>query len=204
MLCLSRGLPTFIRVDDVEVNINTDFKTWIGYEAIMLDNDISSIEQIEKVLDLCLKDDIQVESLEELEELFDGLLWFYACGKDRKDKKKVEDDKGAGSKPSSLIYSYEDDWPYIYSAFRECYSINLFEVNLHWWEFRALFNSLNDRCLFSKILSYRSMSISSKMSKEEKKFYRQMKKLYALPDNRSEEEKESSFARAMLESMKIE
>lgn len=204
MLYLSSGLPTFIKVSNVEINIKTDFKTWIEYESIMLDNDIKSIEQIEKVLDLCLKDDIQLESLEELEELFNGLLWFYGCGKERKENKKDEDDKESNSKSSRMVYSYEHDWSYIYSAFRECYNINLFEENLHWWEFKALFESLNDKCLFSKILSYRSMSISSKMSKEEKKFYREMKKLYALPDMRSEEEKESSFARAMMASMKIE
>jgi hypothetical protein len=32
------------------------------------------------------------------------------------------------------------------------------------------------------------------MPKSEQKFYRKMKLLYALPDNRTEEEKESEFA----------
>ena len=52
-------------------------------------------------------------------------------------------------------------------------------------------------------MSFRSMKITSKMSKDEKKYYREMKKIYALPDERSEEEKETSFARSMMASMQI-
>jgi hypothetical protein len=200
-----KGLPKTINVNGEEVAINTDFKVWIRYEEIMLDEDKEAEKQIMEVLDTCLVDEFTMTRLDDLERLFDELMCFYGLGKKIKSEKEAEEDKEKESDFSekNKIYSYEYDWSYIYAAFMECYNINLFTVNLHWWEFKALFNSLNDKCLFSKIMSFRSMEITSKMSKEEKKYYGEMKKIYALPDERTEEEKEKAFARSMMASMQI-
>lgn len=198
------GLPSSIDVNGRKIAINTDFRVWIKYEELMLDEDKKAEKQIMEVLYTCLVDDFTITSLDDLEKLFDGLLSFYGLGQkieNSKEEKESEEDSDFSS--PSKIYSFEHDWSYIYSAYMECYNINLFTDHLHWWEFKALFNSLNDKCLFSKIMSFRSMQITSKMSKDEKKYYRQMKKLYALPDERSEEEKERSFARSMMASMQI-
>lgn len=206
MIYLTKGLPKYVKVSDSQIELNTDYRAWIEYEQLMLDEDMDSVEQIEKIVSTCLKDEVILESLEELEELFEELLWFYSLGKDdvkEKVEKEGKDKEADFNQGAKMVYSFEHDWSYIYSAFMECYNINLFKENLHWWEFKSLFESLNDKCKFSKILSYRSMKISSKMSKEEKKFYRQMKKIYALPDERTAEEKETSFARSMMASMKI-
>lgn len=200
-----KGLPKTINVNGEEVAINTDFKVWIRYEEIMLDEDKEAEKQIMEVLDTCLVDEFTMTRLDDLERLFDELMCFYGLDKKIKSEKEAEEDKEKESDFSekNKIYSYEYDWSYIYAAFMECYNINLFTVNLHWWEFKALFNSLNDKCLFSKIMSFRSMEITSKMSKEEKKYYGEMKKIYALPDERTEEEKEKAFARSMMASMQI-
>lgn len=207
MIYLTKGLPKYVKVSDSQIELNTDYRAWIEYEQLMLDEDMDSVEQIEKIVRTCVKDEIFIETIEELEELFEGLLWFYSLGKIKNDNKKVEkedeDKESDFNQGAKMVYSFEHDWSYIYSAFVECYNINLFKEDLHWWEFKSLFESLNEKCKFSKILSYRSMKISSKMSKEEKKFYRQMKKIYALPDERTAEEKETSFARSMMASMKI-
>ena len=61
-------------------------------------------------------------------------------------------------------------------------------------KFKALFNDLNENIQFSKIMSYRAMDLSKIKDKDMKKQYRKLKTLYALPDMRSEEEKESDFA----------
>lgn len=205
MTYLIKVLPSTIDVNGRKVAINTDFRIWIKYEEIMLKEDEKAQSQVLEAIDNCLAEDFMMTNLDELESLFDGFLWFYSLGKktDGINKIKEEDEKESEFTNSSLVYSFEHDWAYIYSAFIECYNINLFTANLHWWEFKALFESLNEKCLFSKILSYRSMEISSKMSKDEKKFYRNMKKIYALPDERTVEEKERSFARSMMASMQI-
>ena len=201
-----KGLPKTINVNGKEIAINTDFMVWIRYEEIMLDEDKEAEKQIMEVLNTCLVDDFTMTRLDVLEKLFDELMCFYGLGEKIKNEKEAEEDeeKDSDFSEKNKIYSYEHDWSYIYAAFMECYNINLFTVNLHWWEFKALFNSLNGKCLFSKIMSFRSMTITSKMSKEEKKYYREMKKIYALPDERTEEEKEKAFARSMMASMQIE
>ena len=45
-------------------------------------------------------------------------------------------------------------------------------------------------------MSYRAIDLSKIKDKDMKKHYKKMKKLYALPDLRSEEEKENDFAEA--------
>jgi hypothetical protein len=96
------------------------------------------------------------------------------------------------------IYSFEHDADYIYSAFLEQYGIDLNETKMHWWKFRTLFNGINENTLFSKITGYRSMNLEDIKDKEQKKYYEKMKRLYALPDNRTIEQKESDFANALV------
>lgn len=203
MTYLIDGLPRTIDVNGRKIAINTDFRAWIRYEEIMLKEDKKAQDQVMEVISSCLLEDFTLISLEELEELFDGFLWFYSLGKKVEDKEPEEEKEDSEFTAPSLVYSFEHDWAYIYSAFMECYNINLLTANLHWWEFKSLFEGLNQKCLFSRIMSFRSMKITSKMSKDEKKYYRTMKKIYALPDERTVEEKENSFARSMMASMQI-
>lgn len=204
MTYLIDGLPNTIDINGRKIAINTDFRAWIKYEEIMLKEDEKAQNQVMEVIESCLLEEFTLTSLEELESLFDGFLWFYSLGKNIDvSKEKQEDKKESEFTTNSLIYSFEHDWAYIYSAFMECYNINLFTARLHWWEFKSLFEGLNQKCLFSRIMSFRSMKITSKMSKDEKKYYRTMKKIYALPDERTVEEKENSFARSMMASMQI-
>ena len=204
MTYLIDGLPNKIDVNGRKIVINTDFRAWIRYEEIMLKEDEKAQNQVMEVIESCLLEEFALTSLEELESLFDGFLWFYSLGKNIDvSKEKQEDKKESEFTTNSLIYSFEHDWSYIYSAFMECYNINLFTAKLHWWEFKALFEGLNQKCLLSRIMSFRSMKITSRMSKDEKKYYRTMKKIYALPDERTVEEKENSFARSMMASMQI-
>ena len=69
---------------------------------------------------------------------------------------------------------------------------------MHWWKFRALFNGLNENVMFSKITGYRSMNTDKIKDKEQREYYEKMKRMYALPDNRTIEEKESDFANALV------
>ena len=97
-----------------------------------------------------------------------------------------------------MIYSFEHDAEYIYAAFLDQYGIDLQDIeHLHWWKFRALFKGLKEDTLISKIMGYRSIEITNNMSDSEKKYYRKMKQIYALPDNRTQEEKERAFTNAI-------
>lgn len=69
---------------------------------------------------------------------------------------------------------------------------------MHWWKFRALFNSLPKDCEFMRAMEYRSIDITDNMSKEQKDFYRKMKRLYALPLPQGEDNRRAAIENALL------
>jgi len=78
----------------------------------------------------------------------------------------------------------------------EQYKIDLNYTNMHWWKFKALFQGLSDNTLMVKIMGYRSIDLGKIKDKEEKARYKKLKKIYALPDMRTVEQKEADFNKA--------
>ena len=193
-------IPTTVSVGDFELAINSNFRTSILFELLMQDPEVPDDKKAEEALILYFpKKSLNIIRSEKLhKEAIEAIMYFYACG--RKKRKKETDaeseDPGAKAMP---IYSYEHDDQYIYSAFLSQYHIDLQEVDyLHWWKFRALFSAMDENCLMSKIMGYRAMKIPQDMPESQKKFYRKMKVEYALPDLRTEEEKEQAFSESLL------
>ena len=206
---LTNGLPRGVYLYDYFLEFNTDFRQWIKYEELMLKNNKKQSkedkqEMMINIFNLCFKDGLDVLNYIDAEIAINQILWFFTMGgyeeKELPEDEEIDDD--VVKKKSKIIYSFTHDWGFIYSAFMQCYGLDLFETDLHWWKFKSLFDCLSEDTQFSKILGYRAKVINSKMSKEEKKFYRNMKRIYGLPDTRTEEEKETSFARSMFASMK--
>jgi phage protein gp15 len=191
------------KIDNIE--INTDFRNWMLFELILQDKELSEQEQFLEIINVTLKDGIKVISkLEknELKHVINNLLWFYTCDRYKNEKNnKIFDLKQDFKTKSKAIYSFEYDAEYIFASFYECYKIDLTKTKMHWWKFKTLFTNLSDNCIFSKIMQYRSIEINSKMSKEERKFYLEKKRIYALPDLRTNEQKENDFANSLFKMM---
>lgn len=191
------------KIDNIE--INTDFRNWMLFELILQDKELSEQEQFLEIINVTLKDGIKVISnltKNELKNVINNLLWFYTCDRYKNEKNnKIFDLKQDFKTKSKAIYSFEYDAEYIFASFCECYKIDLTKTKMHWWKFKTLFANLSDNCIFSKIMQYRSIEINSKMSKEERKFYLEKKRIYALPDLRTSEEKESDFANSLFKMM---
>lgn len=171
------------------LRIRTDFRESIKFELLMQDKNITEKEKIMLVLNLYYYD---VSKIKDIKQAVDDILWFYRCGKEVKIQK---DNNEEVEEKTKQIYSYEFDDEYIYSAFMQEYKIDLNKIKyLHWWKFKALFNSLNDNVQFVKIMEYRAINLAKIKDKETKARYQKMKKIYALPDMRSDEEKEADFA----------
>ena len=102
------------------------------------------------------------------------------------------------------IYDFEHDDDYIYAAFMAQYHLDLQKVEyLHWWKFRAMFNSLNDDTQFVRIMEYRAVELD-KIPKEKRAFYKRMKQLYALPLSQDEEQRQSALENALLNGRSLE
>lgn len=177
-------LPT----DYEGLKIDTNFRSFILFELLMQDNELKEEEKIYLAINLFYK-----EPPEDLKKAIEGILWFYRCGEE---EKKVG--KSGGESRKKQIYSYEYDAKLIYSAFLDQYGVDLNEINyLHWFKFKALFEGLKSDNKICEIMSYRSIDLNKIKDKDERKKYRKLQREFALPDNRTIEEKEQDFANAL-------
>lgn len=143
-------------------------------ELCMFDSDRSDEQRLLDALNIFYNRNIP----ENMEEALKKLLWFYRCGK--KESENME--RGTSRKQTKRSYCFQQDAPYIYSAFRSQYGIDLNDTrnyDLHWWKFHALFESMGEDQKISKIMYYRTASTSG-CSKSQKHFLNEMKKYYAL------------------------
>lgn len=184
-------LPEYVEIDGIEYKINTDFRIGIMFELLIQDNTLTDMEKVEIALNLYYPE-IPHDPIQALEKI----LWFYRCGKEYDAESPQEGTEGTTQQQA--IYSFEHDAEYIYAAFLDQYGIDLQDIeHLHWWKFKALFKGLKEDNLIVKIMGYRAIQIDDSMTDAEKKFYRKMKRIYALPDNRTQEEKERDFTNAI-------
>lgn len=178
-------------ISGAEVPIETNFRTGILFELMMQDDTVDDAQKIITALRMFYGD-----RPFNVDEAIDQILWFYSCGKEwRKDN---DPDSGADD-GVNRIYSYEHDDDYIYSAFLSQYGIDLQDVEyLHWWKFKSMFHGLSEDQEIVKIMGYRGMKISSKMSREQRRFYEKMQRMYALPIPDSEREKYEAITDALM------
>lgn len=171
--------------------IRTDFRESIKFELLMQDSKINEKNKVIQALELYYYD---TKKITDIPKAIDEMLCFFACGKNKIVDNKIEK---SNNKEIKQIYSYEFDAEYIYSAFLQQYKIDLNSIRyMHWWKFKALMENLNEDTQFVKIMGYRALDISKIKDKEEKARYKRLKKIYALPDMRTTEQKEADFGKA--------
>lgn len=167
-------LPKSVQIDGVDYPVNWGFRTFVLIEICIFDTKLTDAERIEMALAL-FYDRIPKDS----KAAFNQMMWFYRGGKE---ERPVKAGKRAPKRNVKRVYCFEQDAPYIYSAFMTQYGIDLQDISntdLHWWKFLSLFTSLNDELKMSKIMSYRVTDVSG-MDKKQKAFYNDMKTLHAL------------------------
>ena len=197
MRILERKLPTSVLIYGVEYPIRSNFRTMIKFEQLMQDPEVKDQDKVQLALRLfypVIPDD--------MEQAVERLLWFYRC--DKRDNLYVKKTKKRKSKMTDRIYDFEHDDEYIYAAFMSQYKLDLQKVTyLHWWKFRAMFNSLNDDTQFVKIQEYRAVELD-KVPKDKRAFYKRMKMLYALPVSQDEEQRQNALENALLNGKSLE
>lgn len=182
-------LQETVEIGGKTVQLNTDFRNAVIFELLMQRPGLPNSIRIVEAIRLFYPDLFCEHCLENLSESIRELLNFYAG---------EEESGGKRKKDSKRILDYEIDGEYIYAAFLQQYGIDLNEEKLHWHKFKALFKGLNKDCKISEIMRIRAMEITQDMSDSDRKYYREMKELYALPDMRTQEEKEADFAEALF------
>lgn len=203
-----RKPPTAVNVGGKDYEIETDFRAIIEVENMIFGP--LTKEQEAFAREIQRQSELSAEDAElnaryfyamqlfyrgcipdDLEEATEKLIWFYACGKSRKGKKAEEP-----------VLSFEIDMDYISAGFLQDYGIDLFDVDyMHWWKFMSLFSALHDDCKICEIMGWRGADLS-KMNKEQRKYARKMKNLYALPIetkvSKKELEKQEAIEKALM------
>lgn len=182
-------LPETVDIDGIEYRINSDFRISILFELLMQDDELGKRQKLVQGLQLYYP-----EIPHNVTMAVDKMIWFYRCGKET-----GNGGHGSGSGRAKQIYSFEYDDDYIYAAFLEQYGIDLQDIEeLHWWKFRALFRGLSEDTEFVKIMGYRSVKITSEMSKGQREFYKKMQSIHALPITDAERKADELLTEALL------
>ena len=172
------------------LKINTNFRSFILFELLMQDSQINKEDKIALALELFYE-----EFPHDIKKAVNGILWFYTRGKKIK---QIKNDENKQKNDKKKIYSYEHDADLIYTAFLDQYRVDLNDIEyLHWFKFKAMFEGLKSDNKICEIMGYRAIDIGKIKDKEEKKKYKKLQREWALPDERSEEEKERDFADAL-------
>lgn len=157
-------LPHYVIIDDKKVIINTNYRIFIEFEQEMQGKDTK--KAINKVLNRFYPAFFELKNLY-LEEMVDKFIWFYKCGHL---EEKNSSNKG-NNKNKRPIFDYKYDDLYIWGAFKMYFNVELDEIDLHWWKFKAMWNSIPESAEFSKIKGYRGYTGDDKQILELKQFY---------------------------------
>ena len=143
---ITDGLPKKVVIDGREYSINWDFRVGMKFDEIM-ESELPDAIKLEKLLILYFP-----KIPDNLEEAVKKILWFYRGGKAKKKEEKKERYKRRSNRGPA--FSFSQDAPYIYAAFKEQYGIDLLsQEKLHWWKFLALFESLGEETKMAKIMN---------------------------------------------------
>lgn len=180
MNILTDYLPTELTICGEKCPIKSDFRTWIKFTQIISSSSKADISAFVSVIRLVFD-----KFPPRFEETITAMMEFYNPPK--------QQSNGRAESNRKRVYDFDYDAELIYAAFLQQYKIDLCTQNMHWWQFKALFNNLTEDTQFVKVMQYRAMDLSRIKDKEQRKFYGKMKRIYKLPDNRTEEEKEQEM-----------
>lgn len=141
-------LPRFVWINNEKYFIRTDFRIFIEFEKGMQGKNVKKVvyETLSKFYPAFFK----ILQKDLFNEAVDKFIWFYKCGKE-----DVEIKSKNKSNKKTRIYDYDYDSDLIWGAYFSQFKVDLSNVSLHWWKFRAMWNSLSNECEFSKIRGYR-------------------------------------------------
>lgn len=175
MNALIERLPTVAEINDVEYELDTDFRTSLKIILAFEDVELTTQEKNLIMLRLLYMNNIP-QNIEKASEL---AALFLNCGDTEKE----------GPTQGKRVFSFEKDSQYIYTAINQTYGIDLENVPyLHWWKFCMMFKDLKENCFFTRLCDLRNRKYKGKLTKEEKEYCYKISDIIDLPEPRTSEE----------------
>ena len=188
MNLLTQSLPETVTVDGGEYAIFTDYRNWIQFAEMMLDDELTNDEKYYLAMG------IFKEQPESQHGAIQALTEFYLLGEKLKPTvEKLEEDTEGEIIPPPL-FNWSVDSAYILGGFLEHYNIDLMQIKyMHWWKFKALFNNLIEFKLEERI-NYRALNLSKIKDKDERARLSAIKNSLRLKQVVSDEEIGGAFS----------
>lgn len=158
--------------------IHSDFRTWIKVDCILRDEDIpdeSKMPAVANIVGISL-----FEFLKDPDGISQALFDFYLCGKKFRDVEAKTNGKRS--------YDFFYDCDLLYASFQKQYRINILTANLHWYEFKALFDSLDEDTVMAKAIMYRTQD-TSELKGKELEYAQKLERYWRLPEEHATREK---------------
>ena len=174
--------PEYAKVNDKLYKINTDFKIALKCDEVYR----SDVREEEKMLAIIylLYGDEGLNNPNDYEELIKKAVKYLLCGKEPNDDSEEPD------------MDYGQDKSYIKASFYTDYGIpNIYDTNMHWWEFCDLMNGLTENCVLNRVRYIRSYDTSDIKDQKTLRMWKKQKDSVAL------KKKEPKMTKEQEESM---
>lgn len=172
MNILYQEFPEHLEINGKNYLIETDFREWIKFAELVEDDELSWQVKLQLMMQWFIEgipDDLENA--------------VYALGDFLTAKVLYKNSENEITKKKELqpAFSFQEDAGCIYSAFVECYGIDLQTIPyMHWWKFKTLFDWLPEETEIKQRIRYRTTDINSIKDKEEKNRVRKIQKAIAL------------------------
>lgn len=182
-------LPEALEINGREYPVITDFREWIRFSD-MLKSDIPPKFKLEFLSEMFLEEVPDLYTEDGIEEAMDAITSFLSLSgtefpdissDEANSEEESEEVEYEEQRVKKAIY-YEQDAPYIISAFRREYQIDLLSVPyMHWWEFRMLLDGLSEESQIKKRIYWRTCDVS-KMDKKERREILKIRRSITIPE----------------------
>ena len=170
---LYEQFPECVSVQGKDYPIETDFREWIRFSELVEDDDIPWQMKVRLMLQWYLE-----KVPDDLEAAIYALGDFLSAQKIYLYDDRAEKEENKNLKPA---FSFQEDAGCIYTAFVDCYGIDLQTVPyMHWWKFKTLFDGLPENTEIKQRMMYRTIDANSIKDKEERKRVKRIQQKFAL------------------------
>lgn len=152
----------------------TDYRIGIQISLCLQDEDLTQEERVTQAVWLLFGN-----GAPPLETALEGLAWYLSCGQPRR-----EDIPPSGA-PQRFWFDY--DHARIVSSFYKSFGVKIHRENLHWFEFMAMLDGLDEDSALSNAIQLRGTD-TTKLKGKHKRDMERAKKLLTPPVTYSEEE----------------
>ena len=165
--------PKYVRIDDKEYAINTDFRIAIECNQIAEDTSIGDFERALAII-YKLFGDAGIKAQDDYVRLLELAIKYLSCGKEIVDSNDEEPDM-----------DFIEDMDYIEASFMSDYGIDLLSVEMHWWKFMKLMNGLSNSemgncCVLNRVRNLRNFNTKDIKDQKEREKIEKAKKQVAL------------------------